>query len=158
MAQITIGDSVVFFDDEDAPRVEGFAWRILKRPHTQTGYAVAKVDGRRRLVQMHRVILGSPSGVVVDHRNGNGLDNRRANLRECTHAQNLWNSGAHRDSRSGIKGVSLDPTKRGDKKFKASITAAGDRMHLGWYLTAEQAGAAYALAAYQFHGEYSRID
>lgn len=56
---------------------------------------------------MHRVVMNTPDELVCDHINGNGLDNRKDNLRNCEHKQNLLNTAAHRDSNTGIKGLSV---------------------------------------------------
>lgn len=91
-------------DAVDAPMVACHKW-FVSHDH-QTSYALAKVkaEGRLRTVRMHRLILGVPPGVQVDHANRNGLDNRRANLRVASHSNNQHNRGLQRNNKSGYKG------------------------------------------------------
>lgn len=84
----------------------------------------------------------------LDHVNGNRDDNRLANLRECSQAQNLQNKGLDRRNKSGFTGVYWDE-KRG--KYFAQITASRKTRSLGRFDTAEQAAAAHAAAKAQLH-------
>ena len=104
---------------------------------------------------MHRLLLAAPRGMDVDHKNGNGLDNRRRNMRVCTHAQNLMNRGATRASITGLKGVSLQGAGR-RKKYRAEGKVSGKRVSLGYYLTPEEAHLAYVTWAKNSHGKFFR--
>lgn len=118
-------------------------------------YAQADVStaGRRASRSLHRHIMRPPAGVLVDHRDGDGLNNRRANLRLCGHAENGWNRRVSCISTSGIKGVSWIAK---DQRWSARIRAgAGVRIHLGNFLTKEAAAEAYAAAAERLHGEFA---
>lgn len=107
----------------------------------------------QRTTLMHRVIMGihgqtSAVRYVVDHINGDKLDNRRENLRVVTVAQNLWNvNHASKRNRTGCRGVSK--TKKG--KFKAVITANGKRVYLGTFETLDDADLAYKNAKKVYH-------
>ena len=86
MAELTVSGRLVLVDDEDVDRLSELAWWI-----TPQGYAVAKlpaVDGRRRTIGMHRYLLNDPPTAADDHINRHKLDNRKANLRACTDAEN----------------------------------------------------------------------
>lgn len=85
--------------------------------------------------------------------NGNRLDNRAANLREATRAQNAANAPVRRDSRSGVKGVRQDGRTG---KWIASIKAGGHAKHLGVFESVEAAAAAYRAAAQRLHGRFAR--
>lgn len=95
-------------------------------------YACRKEGGR--LQYMHRVvlerILGRPLGKmeVSDHINGDGLDNRRRNLRACSNSENLHNHGLFRTNTSGINGVSWDKNR---KRWRVSVTIRGKTIYLG---------------------------
>lgn len=108
---------------------------------------------------MHRFIMGEPSGVRIDHVNGNGLDNRRENLRPATDAENQWNTGVRR-KRAGLsrfKGVRF--FKHGHRrKWSARIFANGVEHSLGYHLTQEEAARAYDEAAIKLHGEFARLN
>lgn len=104
-------------------------------------------------IYMHRVIMSAPKGVLVDHINGNGLDNRRENLRLCTHAQNLQNQKRKKNNTSGIKGVSWCSKSR---KWDARIRLNMKQFYLGKFSSKEDAANAYAQAALKYHGEFAR--
>jgi len=105
-----------------------------------------------RTVFMHRVVCGGPPDRHVDHRNSNGLDNRRANLRVATVTQNCANSKRPSSARSPYKGVTQLPSGR----WQAQITANRRCHYLGLYDTPEAAHAAYCKAAAELHGEFAR--
>lgn len=109
-------------------------------------------DGVRRTVAMHVQIMGlDASRREVDHRDGDGLNNRRANLRHCTHAENMRNRMLDRRNRFGAKGVWAS---RG--KFRASIKFEGKTIHLGTFQTQQEAAAAYLGAAKALFGDFAR--
>jgi hypothetical protein len=85
-------------DDEDYELVSGYTWKYTYNAKDMTGYAhasyyVINEHGvrQRKYIKMHRLILGTPKGMEVDHRDGNGLNNTRANIWNCTHEENLRN-------------------------------------------------------------------
>lgn len=112
----------------------------------------------RTKIQMHRVILSRIlgrellPGELTDHINGNGLDNRRSNLRVANPAQNIYNTRTSASNKSGYKGV--HQLKR-NGRWQATIGVNGKKIHLGMYATAEEAHAAYCAAANFYHGEFA---
>lgn len=126
--------------------------------HTGRVYArrIASVDGKRHRIWMHRVVYSRAQGILfpvnlVDHIDNNPLNNRRNNLREVTHAENLRNAGKHKTS--NLKGARYH--KR-DKRWSAAITINGKNKHLGNFDTAEEAHEAYCKAAKEYYGEFAR--
>jgi len=110
--------------------------------------AEARVAGK--LVRMHRIIAGANhKDEIVDHINGNTLDNRRSNLRICSNAENGRNRGKNSNNSSGFKGVFL---KR--DKWAAQIKHNGKSIHLGTFKTPEEAHLAYQRAANKLHGRF----
>ena len=145
---------VVLIDDEDYPLVGGHRWWAQKVGHTfYAGTSVRKADGRRTTLQMHRLIMPPPDGLQVDHINGEGLDNRRANLRIASRAENQRNQRLHSNSTTGLKGVSRHKTSN---TWQACIKVNRKTQHLGCFLTAEDAYAAYCAASVKYHGEFGR--
>jgi len=122
------------------------------RPHGRTTYAQANVrrNGRHTTIQMHRLIMGA-DGPRIDHIDGNGLDNRRANLRPATQAQNSRNQRC--SNPSGYKGVSAT---RG--RWCARIWHEGKLRYLGMHDTPEAAARAYDDAAVRYFGEFARLN
>jgi hypothetical protein len=143
-------------DPEDYQDLIKYSWRAAVQPDGQV-YAAAYIGGGRKngkQVYMHQMILGFP-GSKVDHRNGNGLNNRRYNLRTATDSQNQMNKRIGRNNTSGFKGVSFQKSAR---KFKAYIRKEGKLHHLGLFMTAEEAAAAYNRKALELFGEFASLN
>jgi hypothetical protein len=100
---------------------------------------------------MHRLLLGEPAA-IVDHVNGDTTDNRRENLRLCSHTQNMQNRKVSRSNRSGFKGIYPDKGR-----WRAEIQANGIKHRLGSFETPEAAAAAYQVAAEKLHGAFARV-
>jgi hypothetical protein len=115
-------------------------------------YACTYIDGKK--VSMHNFILRVPDGEEVDHRNGNGLDNRRCNLRPSTHAQNSAGQRRHRDGSSQYKGVSLGPWKT----WISQLHHGHKQYYLGNYREEKKAALAYDAKARELFGKYGRFN
>lgn len=146
---------VALVDDKDFLKVAHLKWRAFVRPHTV--YAVrtsGRRPGPRKTVYMHRVILNCKEGQCVDHRNRNGLDNRRANMRIATHLQNNRNAVGKCVNQTGLKGATF---RKDIRKFEAKIRYGGERHILGYFKTAKEAHRAYCAAAAKHHGRFARF-
>jgi len=105
---------------------------------------------------MHREIMGSPKGLLVDHRNLNRLDNRRENLRTATHSQNMQNRVKIRvKTTSQFIGVHWDPVER---KWRAQISHQKKHLYLGRFQNEIDAAKAYDRAAIKYHTEFARLN
>lgn len=141
-------------DSSDIHLVENKSWRANVKNHTV--YAISsdkRVGGSRPTIIMHRVIANTPDGMDTDHVDGNGLNNKRSNLRNSTRSENLCNTSAKPNNSSGFKGVSWE--KRYNR-WRALIKKNGKSYHLGLYKTPEDAFMAYCKAAIVFHGDFAR--
>jgi len=120
------------------------------------GYAYRKKGmPSRDNIHMHRVIMNTPDGMQTDHINGDGLDNRRANLRICTDVENKRNKGLISSNTSGYKGVSWNAPR---KQYQAYIKVNNKVIFLGRYPEPESAGHAYDEAAKKYFGEFARLN
>lgn len=142
-------------DADDVHLIGLWTWMVLVRGNSFYAGRSSWVDGQNRseCVLMHRLLCPGEHD-CVDHLNGNGLDNRRCNLRPASKAQNAWNAAGHADSFTGLKGVTFH---RQRNKFVAAICRNGRRKHLGCFDTKEEAHAAYCEAASRLHGEFARF-
>lgn len=139
----------VLLDEEDFSKLARHRWFALVR--NGTPYAARSIHGKT--VGMHRIIMGDPAGLQVDHINHDTLDNRRSNLRVCSQAENLRNRRS-RIGASRFKGVSPS----GTGKWRADIRLNGKAKYLGTFPTEEQASAAYDQTAKQFYGAFAKTN
>ena len=118
-------------------------------------YAARKVrlGGASCPVYLHRTIAQTPTGLPTDHKNGDGLDNRRVNLRVVTPSQNSQNQLTSVANTSGFKGVTWNARSA---KWQAQIGFQGRKFYLGLFDQIELAALAYATASSKLHGEYGR--
>lgn len=107
---------------------------------------------------MHRLIMGAPTKLQVDHVNRNTLDNRRENLRLCSASQNGYNRAKLGNCGTGYKGVCFTPRLNATNPFMAYINVQGKRVHLGYFRTCGEAAVQYNQAAKQFHGEFAVLN
>jgi hypothetical protein len=146
---------VAIVDDQDFEVVNRHNWHA--RRNGNTAYAITNIGkgAARTSMFMHRLILGlSDPKVIVDHKNGCGVDNRRENIRICTPAENARNT-RHFRGESLYKGVKRGSSKR---RWLARIMVNGERIDLGYFDTEEQAALAYNMAAKLYFGEFACLN
>lgn len=132
-------------DQADLPLVQDETWR-----HKRDGRHIYVFNGHG--LRMHRVLLDAPDGMLVDHVNGNGLDNRRSNLRLCTQQENQRNRQHGLGVHSRFRGVTLH-TKSG--RWQAQIKVDGKSLYLGLFDDEREAARAYDAAAREHFGEFA---
>ena len=145
---------VALVDDEDYELVSRYKW-CATHMHGKW-YAIRSVnrDGKKTSEYMHIVIAQSRGkGMTVDHINGDGLDNRRANLRMATMQQQSHNRAKSRNTLNLFKGITVN-----GKGWKAQSACDGRKYYLGTFATPQEAALAYDAKARELHGEFARLN
>lgn len=157
MATIVIDGHPVLIDDEDVDRVSKHSWVVRHRG--RASYVVPKsmkmAMAKTGHSALHRFILSAEKGTIVDHKNRNGLDNRRENLRICSLNENAANRRSPLRSKSGFKGVTYH---KQSGKWQGAIKINGKHVHLGLFDSAEDAAKAYDARAHEAHGEFACLN
>jgi AP2 domain len=145
-------------DAADVHLVEGWNW--YANIDGNTIYAARKTPrkpGPRTSIIMHRAIMACEKDVMIDHRNGNGIDNTRGNLRSATNTQNQWNQNPPPRGSSRFRGVCW---AKDTQKWQAQICIGADkkRLYLGQFANETDAASAYNTAALIYHGDFASIN
>jgi hypothetical protein len=143
-------------DAEQYAEISKVRWIIRKTKHLRYAMNVTRIGkNKQKVTLLHRVIMNAPEGVYVDHINGNGLDNRKSNLRLCTQAENVKNARKITPSVSGYKGVYW---KKSSRKWVAQINANNKKLHLGLFVSERDAAIGYNAAALEHHREFANLN
>lgn len=142
-------------DDEDYISLSKHKW-FSYRIQSEYFYAGRKnIGNSSRTIAMHRIIMNAPKGMDVDHINHDTLDNRKCNLRVCTHAQNLANSRIAKNNKSGYKGVSFNAK---ELRWRANIRVNNKPMLLGVFKSKLEAARVYNEAAKKYFGKFAVLN
>lgn len=146
---------VAIVDNDDYQLLSKHKWTA----HVMNGvsYAVrrTKVNGKFTNISMHRVIMNADESVIIDHKNRDGLDNRRANLRIATKSQNAINSKNRIGTSSKYRGVTYDKI---NDKWKAYIRVKGKQKTIGRFDSEKEAALARDFSARNHHGEFAKFN
>lgn len=145
-------------DDEDFELIDKYKWHVRK--HRCVFYAQHcyrdKENKRTKSIQMHRLIMGiDDPNIQIDHINGNGLDNRKCNLRICNNSQNHMNRKKQKNCSSKYKGVSWHKLKN---KWSSYIKIRGKLKYLGDFIDEKEAAKKYDIMAIKFFGEFAQLN
>lgn len=140
-------------DDADYEWLSQWNWQAIKNKWGYRASRTTTQNGKEVHIMLSRLIMGFPEGLVVDHINGDTLDNRRCNLRVCTTQQNHWNRRVGKNNTSGFVGVSWN---KHAKKWMAAIRLNTKTKTLGYRDTPEEASLLYKAASKKYFNEFVR--
>lgn len=158
ITEIKVNDNLkILVDDDFAVNLKSL---LSKRYHTLGYYGKSKKYAVLHIqIPLHHLVLGIDNvteGKVVDHINGNNLDNRKSNLRVCTQGQNNKNRLPPRKGQ--YKGVYKIPSGRYQAKISNKTDLGRTQICIGTYDTPEEAAIAYNNKAIELHGEYAGLN
>jgi hypothetical protein len=142
-------------DLEDYNKIKDLILYVVSDSHNLYVKFNANTDNKRQDMPLHRYIMKCPKGYVVDHIDGNGLNNSKKNLRVCRQMNNMWNTSKRTLRGSVYKGISKD-LRSG--KWVVRITCNNKRYFIGRYKTEVNAAQAYNFAAEKYHGEFAKYN
>lgn len=150
---------VALVDDEDFEYLNQWKWAAYKSKNSFYAGRAEMKNGKCKTILMHRVILKiTEKKIFIDHRDRNGLNNQRYNLREATHKQNQSNAAPLIGKISKYKGVTYNRDKGRKKRWVANIFPNGKTVHIGHFLTEEEAALAYNKKAIEIQGEFAYLN
>jgi hypothetical protein len=152
---VLLNDFVVRIDRQDAHLLQEHGWSVRRAKKTFYVYRILSTAGNMTTEYLHRRILSVVDRRQVDHRDRDGLNNRRVNLRIATPSQQGANSCGRR---AGFKGVFFDDSTSQRRPWRARIKVNGIKHNLGRYETEASAAEAYDEAALDYFGEFARIN
>jgi hypothetical protein len=135
-----------YFDLEDYEKIKNYYWRV-----SEEGYVTTR-DTTGKQIRFHRLVMGFPEGLDIDHINHKMHDNRKNNLRICEHMTNMMNQSKRSDNTSGVPGVHFH---KPNGMWCARIGANGKRINLGYFNSFEDAVRVRKEAEEKYYGEFS---
>jgi len=144
---------VTIVDNEDFDYLNQFKWKAQKATHSWYANRVEYINGKQRILYMHRVIICANKGQIVDHIDMEGLNNQKHNLRICSVSQNAMNRKPLLLKSSKYLGVC-----RYKNKWRAGLKHEGKQHHLGDYDSEIDAAIAYNSGAKRIHGDFARLN
>lgn len=155
MKEIRLGKSGLSakVDDEDFAFINSFWWKADFSSHL--AYARTQVHKSKKWIKMHRLIMLACKGEIIDHIDGDGLNNCRSNLRFVSHSQNVKNAGKYKKGGSKYKGVYI---QKRTGRFMASIQCDKKRFFVGLFNSEIEAARARDIKAKELHGEFARLN
>ena len=143
---------IALVDDEDYTILSKFKWRLCDNNYALNHFIA---NGKQKNELMHRIIMNPQENMEIDHKDGNGLNNQKNNLRIVTKSQNCINRNKYKNSSSKYKGVYW---RRDLNKWHSQIRKNKKQIYLGIYIKEIDAAKAYNKAAIELFGEYALLN
>lgn len=142
------GDNIyTLIDDDDFDIICNQRWYI-----NSNNYALCEIGGK--FIYLHRLIMNAQKGQIIDHIDGDGLNNQKSNLRFCSHSQNMCNRKSISNGSSRYLGVYLAK----HKYYKVAIKVNKKQIYIGQYRDEKLAAKKYNEAAIKYHGVFARLN
>lgn len=157
-------------DDDDYDYLNQFDWSLIAKGGNFYAERTFRLDGKRYSIRMHRELLNAKKGQLIDHKDRNGLNNQRLNIRFATESQNRANSKKQINTTSIYKGVSFQikicKTKLKDGSvnihhypwWASEIHLSNRKIFIGYFKSEENAAIAYNIFAEKYHGEFANYN
>jgi hypothetical protein len=147
-------DKVALVDDEDFEYLNQWKWHAHKDGNNYYVERIIRLPRglKYQYVSMHRLIMNTPKGMQTDHKDHDGLNNQKSNLRICTRSQNQMNRKAI-EATSKYKGVWYE-----NGKIRSAITINKEQVYLGYFNSEKDAAIAYDIAAKKYYGEFAYLN
>ena len=154
---LTNCDKSAIVDAEDYEFLTQWKWFITHQGYAARNQYISYINGKQNcdIILMHRVIMKTPKDMQTDHRDGNKLNNRKTNLRNCSHGQNQQNRGSNKFTTSKYKGVCWN---KNAGKWMAEIMVNRKKIYLGIFAVETDAARAYNEASRKHHKEFGYIN
>lgn len=142
-------------DTDNLDLIRQYSWHIKKSKDSKDYVRASFTEnGKTKRITLHRLIMNAKSDEMIDHIDGNTMNNMKCNLRKCNKNQNMWNRQKHKTAQSIFKGVRI--TEYGT--YRARISYNNKRMELGTFKTESEAAKAYDKKAKELFGEFARLN
>lgn len=146
----------VLYDDDDHELICKHTWTLnFKSQNQKYVYTTFRTNGIVQQLKMHHLICPISNNLVVDHIDGNGLNNRRDNLRLATQRQNICNKSIQRNNTTGYKGVHFHKKA---KKYTVSFKINGRSLYGGIFVNIIEAAKRYNELAIKYYGEFAKLN
>lgn len=142
-------------DDEDYDTLSKYKWYYRKHKFNHTAYTATRLKGSKKLIYMHQLLITVPPNQHIDHKDRNGLNNQKSNLRPATPSQNHFNQRKAKGKTSIYKGVSFS---NHNKKWRVQIMLNNQKLNIGLFTNEGHAGMAYDLWASYLFGEFAKTN
>jgi len=154
MKEISLSQGkIAIIDDEDYLIACQYKWCAVQGKYTWYAVTRQKFDGKYKTLYLHRFLMQPSIEMEIDHKDGDGLNCLRSNMRLCRSLDNNRNRKIQRGNKSGYKGVRWDSRL---KKWRSEISVKNKVIHLGVFIQKEDAGLAYNEAAKLHYGEFAK--